>query len=64
MWVGLSQAKNKLAAIELKIQELMREREDLLYEIEDRKAVVEITQQEINASKQVIEDRWSILKKR
>lgn len=55
---------NDLASIERMIQELMQKREDKLYEIEDRKAEAEKTQQEIDNCKMMSTERFMLMGKR
>lgn len=55
---------NELSSIERMIQELMLKREDKLYELEDKKAEAEITQQQINVCRKESIGRLEVLKKR
>lgn len=64
MIVGIKTITNELSSIERMIQELMQKREDKMYEIEDRKAEAEITQQQVNECRRESIGRLELLKKR
>jgi peptidoglycan hydrolase CwlO-like protein len=61
---GISSAINELAAIEKMIQELMRKREDKMYEIEDMKAEAEVTQNQVEECTRTSMERLQLVGKR
>lgn len=61
---GINLANNELSSVERMIKELMQKREDMLYQIEDRKAEVDATKEQINECKRLSTGRLNQLKKR
>jgi hypothetical protein len=69
LWVSIvvieiKLATNELSSIERMIQELMQKREDKMYELEDRKAEADVTQEQINDCRRTSKGRLQLMKKR